>query len=93
MVEKDQPVMDVCVTTRGQRARMPEVDMLAKKLIEIEVSPNKGCQVKWEKEKSIHKDVVNELLKIQEVEDKPLEMCMDVPFETSQVNYSSDRVE
>jgi hypothetical protein len=27
------------------------------------------------------------------VEDKPLEMCMDVPFETSQVNYSSDRVE
>jgi hypothetical protein len=32
-------------------------------------------------EKSIHKDVVNELWIIQEVEDKPLEMCKDVPFD------------
>jgi len=81
MVKKDQPVVDVCVTTRGQRARMPEADMLAKELLEIEVSPTKGCQIKWEKEKSIHKDVINELRKIQEVEDRPLEMFMDVPFD------------
>jgi hypothetical protein len=59
MVERDQPVVDVCVTTRGQRTRMPEVDMLVEKLIEIEVNPTKGCQVKWEKEKLIHKDVVS----------------------------------
>jgi hypothetical protein len=32
MVEWDQLVMDVCVTTRGQRARMPKANMLAKKL-------------------------------------------------------------
>jgi hypothetical protein len=31
--------------------------------------------------KLIHKDVVNELWKIQEVKDKPLEMCKDVPFD------------
>jgi hypothetical protein len=29
----------------------------------------------------IHKDVINELKRIQEVEDRPLEMCMDVPFD------------
>jgi hypothetical protein len=29
----------------------------------------------------IHKDVVDELHRIQEVEDKPLEMCMDVLFD------------
>jgi hypothetical protein len=34
-----------------------------------------------EKEKLIHKDVVNELQIIQEVEDKPLEMCRDVLFD------------
>jgi hypothetical protein len=73
--------MDVCVTTRGQRARIPKANMLAKKLPEIEVSPTKGCQIKWEKEKLIHKDVINELQKIQEVEDRPLEMCMDIPFD------------
>jgi len=80
MVERDQLVVDVCVTTRGQRARMPKVNMLVEKLLEIEVSPTKGCQIKWEKEKLIHKDVVNELQKLQEVEDRPLEMCMDVPL-------------
>jgi hypothetical protein len=32
------------------------------------------------KEKLIHKDVINELWRIQEVEDRPLEMCMDVLF-------------
>jgi hypothetical protein len=34
-----------------------------------------------EKEKLIHKDVVNELQIMQEVEDKPLEMCRDVSFD------------
>jgi hypothetical protein len=55
--------------------------MLAKKLPKKEVSPIKGHQIKWEKEKLIHKDVTNELWKIQEVEDKPLRVCKDVPFD------------
>jgi hypothetical protein len=46
-----------------------------------EVSPTKGCRIKWEREELVHKDVVNELYRIQEMEDKPLEMCMDVPFD------------
>jgi len=72
MVDWDQSVMDVCVTRRGQKVRMPKVNMHAKEFPKREVSPgNKGCQIKWEKENLIHKDVVNELWKIQEVEDKP----------------------
>ncbi len=46
-----------------------------------EVSPTKRHWIKWEKDKMIHKDVVDELHIIQEVEDKPLEMCMDVLFD------------
>jgi hypothetical protein len=61
MVKKDQPVVDVCVSTKGHKARMPEVDMLAKELLKREVSPTKGQRIKWEKEIMIHKDVVNEL--------------------------------
>ncbi len=34
-----------------------------------------------EREIGSHKDVVNELWRIQEVENKPLEMCMDVPLD------------
>jgi hypothetical protein len=60
---------------------MPEVDMPAKELLERKVNPIKGRQIKWEKEKLIHKDVVNELQRIQEVEAKPLKMCMDIPFD------------
>jgi hypothetical protein len=81
MVKKDQVEVDVCVTTRGQRARILEVDMLVEEVLEKELSPTKGCRIKWGKEKLIHKDVVNELQRIQEVEDRPLEMCMDVPFD------------
>ncbi len=29
----------------------------------------------------VHKDVVNELWRIQKMEDKPLEICKDVPFD------------
>jgi hypothetical protein len=35
--------------------------MHVEELPEKEVSPTKGHQIKWEKEKLIHKDVVNEL--------------------------------
>jgi hypothetical protein len=40
---------------------MPKADMPTEKLPKREVSPTKGSQIKWEKEKLIHKDVVNEL--------------------------------
>jgi hypothetical protein len=43
MVKSDKPVVDVCVTTRGQKVRMPKVDMLVEELPEKEVSPTKGC--------------------------------------------------
>jgi hypothetical protein len=42
MVEWDQPVVDVCVTTRGQRARMLKADMPTKKFPKEEVNPTKG---------------------------------------------------
>jgi hypothetical protein len=54
---------------------------LLKKLPKRKVNPTKGHRIKWEKEKLIHKDVDNELRRIQEMEDTPLEMCMDVPFD------------
>jgi hypothetical protein len=38
MVECDQPVVDVYVTIRGQKTRMPKVDMPTKKLLEKEVN-------------------------------------------------------
>jgi hypothetical protein len=60
---------------------MLEADMPIKKLLKKQVNPPKGRQIKREKEKWIHKDIVNKLQKIQEVENRPLEMCMDVPFD------------
>lgn len=54
------------------------VDMPTEELQEKEVSPRRGHWTIWEKDKLVHHDVVNELWNIQEVEDKPLEMCMDV---------------
>jgi hypothetical protein len=42
IVERDQPIINVCMTTKGQRARMPEADMLTEELLEKEVSPTKG---------------------------------------------------
>ncbi len=80
MVKWDQLVMDVCVTTKGQGARMPKANMRAKELLEKEVYLTKGRQIKWEKEKLIHKDVINKLHKIQ-VEYKPLKMCMEVSYD------------
>lgn len=41
MVEWDQLVVDVFVTTRGQRAMMSVVDMLIEELQKKEVSPRR----------------------------------------------------
>jgi hypothetical protein len=41
MVNWDQPIVNVCVTTRGQKVRMLEVDMHAKKLPKREINPTK----------------------------------------------------
>ncbi len=40
------------------------------------MSPIKGRQTKWEKDKLVHQDVVRELQRLQEFEDQPLEMQM-----------------
>jgi hypothetical protein len=50
MVEKDEPIVDVCVTTRGQTTRMLEVYMLAEKLLDIEARPIKRC---WKMKKTL----------------------------------------
>jgi hypothetical protein len=42
MGKKDQPVTDVCVTTRGWRVRILKADMPIEKLLEIEISPTKS---------------------------------------------------
>ncbi len=70
--------VDVFVATRGQRARRLVVDMPIEEFQKKEISLRKGHQTKWEKDKLVHQDVVNELWNIQEMEEKPLEMCMDV---------------
>jgi len=66
--------------------------MHVEELLEKEVSPTKGHQIKWEKEKLIHKDVINELQRIQEVEDRPLEMCMDVPFDLKPIKLITQSI-
>ncbi len=71
MVEWDQLVVDVCVTTQGQRA-----SMLVEEPPEREVSPTRGRETKWEKEKKVHLDVVDELQKIQKFENRPIEVEM-----------------
>ncbi len=72
----------MCVWPQEDKERgCQRPDTPTKKLPKREVSPTRGWRIKWEKEKLIHKDVVNELWRIQEVEDRPLEMCMDVPFD------------
>ncbi len=45
--------------------RILKVDMPIEKLLKIEISPTKGRKIKWEKDKLIHKDVINELRRIQ----------------------------
>jgi hypothetical protein len=47
MVKWDQLVINVCLTTRGQRARMPKVDIPIEELPNREVSLTKGQQIKW----------------------------------------------
>ncbi len=59
----------MCVTTRGQKANMLVQEPLEKKVI-----PTSGRQTKWEKEKKVHLDVVEELQKIQEFEDRTIEI-------------------
>jgi hypothetical protein len=71
MVKWDQLVVDVCVTTRGQRASMPVEEPPHK-----EISPTRGRQTKWEKKRKVHLDVVEELHKIQKFEDRPIEVKM-----------------
>jgi hypothetical protein len=44
MVEWEQPIVDVCVTTRGQRARMLEVDMLLKNFQIEKLAPPKDIK-------------------------------------------------
>ncbi len=56
MVEWDQLVIDVCVTTWGQKA-----SMLVKEPLEKEVNPTRGQRTEWEKENKVHLDVVEEL--------------------------------
>jgi hypothetical protein len=42
MVKWDQPVVDVCMTTKGQKARTPKANMLVEELLEIEINLTKG---------------------------------------------------
>jgi len=48
--------------------------MLVQEPLEKEVIPTSGRQTKWEKETKVHLDVVEELQKIQEFEDKTIEI-------------------
>jgi len=65
----DQSIVDVCVTTQGQRASMLVEEPLAR-----EVNPTRGRRTKWEKEKKVHLDVVEEQQKIQKFEDRPIKV-------------------
>jgi hypothetical protein len=62
MVEWEQPVVDVCVTTR--KSEDARGQYASKKLPKRRIKPTKGHRIKWEKEKLVHKDVVNELWRI-----------------------------
>jgi hypothetical protein len=59
----------MCVTMWGQRA-----SMLVDEPLERGLSLTKGWQTKWEKEKKVHLDVIKELQKIEEFEDRPIEI-------------------
>jgi hypothetical protein len=48
--------------------------MLVQEPLEKKVIPTSGRQTKWEKEKKVHLDVVEELQKIQEFEDRTIEI-------------------
>lgn len=63
MVQCDQPILDVLVTIRGQRARMPEEKLEER---EREISLIRGQWTKWEREKMVHWDVIKELQEFQD---------------------------
>jgi hypothetical protein len=44
MVEWEQPIVDVCVTKRGQRARMLKADMLSKNFQSEKLAPPKDIE-------------------------------------------------
>jgi hypothetical protein len=71
MVEWDQPLVDVCVMTRGRKTLLPKADHE-----EIDLSPIHGQQVKWDKEKKVHQDVFQELELIQAKDDVPMVMAI-----------------
>ncbi len=48
--------------------------MLVEEPLAREVNPTRGHQTKWEKEKKVHLDVVEELQKIQKFEDRPIKV-------------------
>ncbi len=46
--------------------------MLVEEPLERGLNPTKGWQNKWGKEKKVRLDVIKELQKIQELEDRPI---------------------
>jgi hypothetical protein len=67
MVEWDQPLVDVCVMIHGRKTLLPKADHE-----EIELNPTRGQQIKWDKEKKVHRDVLQELELIQAKDDVPM---------------------
>jgi hypothetical protein len=53
MVEWDQPLVDVCVRIRGRKSLLPKANHE-----EVDLSPIHGQQIKWDKEKKVHQDVL-----------------------------------
>jgi len=59
MVDWDQPILDVFVTTRGQKVHMPKEQIHERKL-----SPMRQWRTKWERKNNVLQDVVKELQSI-----------------------------
>jgi hypothetical protein len=55
MIEWDQPLVDVCVMICGRKTSLPKADHE-----EIELNPTRGQQIKWDKEKKVHRDVLQD---------------------------------
>jgi len=49
MVDWDQPLVDICVTTRSKKAPFTDEEQG-----NIETNPTKGKRIKWDKEKTVH---------------------------------------
>ncbi len=56
MIDQDQPILDVFVTTKGQKACMLEEEIQEK-----ELNPTKGWRTKLGQEKNVLQDVIREL--------------------------------